>query len=114
MEIESFNKYIDYNNTRIVTKVILESPFSKEIRILLKRGQIMKDHKAPFPIIVHVLKGKIDFGVEGKINLLKKGSIITLEGNITHNLTARKDSIVRLTLSKLDTALRVESVATDS
>ena len=48
------------------------------------------------------------------MNLLKKGSIITLEGNIPHNLTARKDSIVRLTLSKLDTALRVEKVATNS
>ena len=114
MEIESFNESLDYKDTRIVTKVILESSFSKEIRILLKRGQIMKDHKAPFPIIVHVLKGKIDFGVEGKINLLKKGSIITLEGNIPHNLTARKDSIVRLTLSKSDTALRVEKAAANS
>ena len=114
MKVESFNEYLDYNDTKIVTKVILESSFSKEIRILLKRGQIMKEHKAPFPIIVHVLKGKLDFGVEGKMNLLKKGSIITLEGNIPHNLTARKDSIVRLTLSKRDNALRVEKIAKDS
>ena len=114
MEIESFNENTDYNDDRIVTKVILESSFSKEIRILLKSGQIMKEHKAPFPIIVHVLEGEIGFGVNGEVYLLKKGAIITLKGNIPHDLTAREDSIVRLTLSKLDTISRVEKVATNA
>jgi len=110
MKVESYNENIDYNDNRIVTKVILESSFSKEIRILLKSGQIMKEHKAPFPIIVHVLEGEIEFGVQGEITLLNKGAIITLEGNISHDLKAREDSIVRLTLSKLDNASRVEQV----
>ena len=110
MKVESFNENVDYNDDRIVTKIILESSFSKEIRILLKRGQIMKKHKAPFPITVHILEGEIDFGVQGEIILLKKGAIITLEGNIPHDLKAREDSIVRLTLSKLDNASRVEQV----
>lgn len=114
MKTESFNEHVDYNDDRIVTKVILESSFSKEIRILLKSGQIMKEHKAPFPIIVHILEGEIDFGVQGEINLLKKGAIITLEGNIPHDLKAREDSIVRLTLSKLDNAARVEQVIKNS
>jgi len=72
MKIESFNKDIGYNDNRIVTKVILESSFSREIRILLKREQIMKEHKAPFPIIVHVLEGEIEFGVQQDVHLLKK------------------------------------------
>ena len=113
MNIESFNKNLDFDDNRIVTKVLLESSFSKEIRILLKQGQIMKEHKAPFPIIVHVLEGEIDFGVQGEIQLLKKGDIITLAGNIPHDLKALKDSIVRLTLSKLDTFERVEKVVID-
>ena len=114
MEIKSFNKHINYDDNRIVTQVILETSFSKEIRILLKSGQAMKSHKAPFPIIVHILEGKIDFGVEGEIESLKKGDIITLGGNIYHDLIAKEDSIVRLTLSKLDDALRVEKVADKS
>ena len=113
MEIESFNENTDYNDDRIVTKVILESSFSKEIRILLKRGQVMKEHKAPFPIIVHVLEGEIAFGVDGESNLLKKGTIVTLQGNVPHDLTAREDSVIRLTLSKLDNASRVEKVVTN-
>jgi len=111
MKIKSFSENLDYNDNRIVTQVILETSFSKEIRILLKNGQIMNEHKAPLPIIVHVLKGKIDFGVEGEILSLKKGDIITLESNISHDLTAKEDSIIRLTLSKLDDANRVKKAA---
>jgi len=114
MEIVSFNDDLEYNEDRIVTKVILESSFSKEIRILLKQGQTMKEHKAPFPIIIHLLEGEIDFGTPGNLRLLKKGAVITLEGNIPHDLKAREDSVIRLTLSKLDDAERVEKVATDS
>ena len=114
MEIKSFTENLDFNDNRIVTKVVLESSFSKEIRILLKKGQVMKEHKAPFPIIVHVLAGQINFGVEGSIHLLKKEDIITLEGHVPHDLTALEDSIVRLTLSKLDKTERVEKVITES
>ncbi|WP_369412540.1 hypothetical protein [Mesonia aestuariivivens] len=32
----------------------------------------MKEHKAPLPIIVHILEGNIDFGIEGEIKSLKK------------------------------------------
>ena len=114
MEIKSFSDNLDYSDDRIVTQVILETSFSKEIRILLKHGQTMKKHKAPFPIIVHILEGKIDFGVEGEIKLLKKGDAISLDANIDHDLIAKQDSVVRLTLSKLDDALRVEKVADES
>lgn len=114
MNIKSFNEHLDYNDNRIVTKVILETSFSKEIRILLKSGQTMKEHKAPFPIIVHILEGKIDFGVAGELITLKKGDVITLDSNIYHDLTAKKDSIVRLTLSKLDDASRVVKIADKS
>jgi quercetin dioxygenase-like cupin family protein len=114
MKIESFTENLDFNDTKIVTKVLLETSFSKEIRILLKQGQVMKAHKAPFPIIVHVLEGEIAFDVHGDTHALTKGNILTLEGNTPHNLIAKKESIVRLTLSKLDTSERVANVVADS
>lgn len=114
MQIQSFNQNLDFNDARIVTKVVLETSFSKEIRILLKQGQIMKEHKAPFPIIIHVLEGEIDFGADGSTAVLKKGDVVTLAGNVPHDLSAKSDSIVRLTLSKLDNPERVEKVLADS
>lgn len=114
MKIKSFAEDLDFNENKIVTQVIMETSFSKEIRILLKSGQTMKEHKAPFPIIVHVIQGKIDFGVEGETIELKNGDIITLESNIYHDLTAKEDSIVRLSLSKFDDASRVLELANKS
>lgn len=110
MEINSYNSNLEYNDAKVRTELILETAFSKEIRILLKKGQVMREHKAPFPIVVHLLEGSIDFGIEGNSNRLEKGAILTLEGNVPHNLYAHENSIVRLTLSKLDKAERVEEV----
>jgi quercetin dioxygenase-like cupin family protein len=110
MKVESYTKDLVFTGDKVQTKVILESSFTKEIRILLKHGQTMKEHKAPFPIVVHVLDGEIAFGVQGEVHSLQKGAIISLESNVPHDLTAQKDSVVRLTLSKPDTAARVEKV----
>ena len=114
MQKISFTENLDFNDSKIVTKVLMETPFSKEIRILMKNGQLMKEHKAPLPIIVHIVQGEIDFGVEGAHHTLKQGDIITLAANIPHDLLAKSDSIVRLTLSKKDAAERVEKVVADS
>ena len=114
MKIESFNEELNFSDEKIITKVVLESSFSKEIRILLKKGQIMKEHKTPYSIVVHIIDGEIGFGVNGFTKHLKKGDIITLAGNVPHNLDAKSNSIVRLTLSKYDKAERVEEVAKTS
>ena len=114
MEFGSFTEDVNYNDDRIVTKVIMETSFSKEIRILMKKGQIMKEHKAPFPIVVHLLEGRIDFGVQGQLNLLKKGDILTLDSHVTHDLKAIEDSVVRLTLSKSDDISRVHKLADEA
>lgn len=106
MDITSYNSDIVYNDAKVRTQLILETAFSKEIRILLKKGQSMREHKAPFPIVVHLLEGCIDFGIEGIANRLEKGAILTLAANVPHNLDAHEDSIVRLTLSKYDSADR--------
>ena len=110
MQIHSFAKNAEFNPHRIVTQVLLETSFSKEIRILLQKDQVMKEHKAPFPIIVHLLQGEIDFGVEGENHKLTAGDVITLEAHVPHDLTALSNSVVRLTLSKLDKPERVEQV----
>jgi len=113
MEVASFSEALQFGD-KISTKVILESPFSKEIRILLKEGQIMKEHQTKFPIVVQVLEGEIDFGAEGEIHNFKSGGIVALEGNIPHDLTAKKDSVVRLSLSKSDQVKRVENAVKES
>lgn len=111
MKMTSFNNNLTFGDTKPVISLLLETAFSKEIRITMKEGQIMKEHKTPYPIVVHVLMGRIDFGVAGETYSIQAGGILTLDGNVPHDLTALENSIVRLTLSKSDNAERVEKVA---
>lgn len=82
----------------------------KEIRIRLEKDAVMKEHKAPGAIMVQVLRGEIDFSVNGEVIKLNELDMITLEANVPHSLLALKDSIVRLSLSKNDDVSRVFGV----
>lgn len=110
MKIQSFTTDLVFDTERIQTKVILETSFSKEIRIALSKGQLMKEHKAPFPIVIHVLKGSINLGSEGEIQEMNAGDLITLDANVLHDLKAIESAVIRLTLSKLDKVERVLGV----
>lgn len=111
MTTASLQNEIEYQENKPAIRLILETDFTKEIRILFKKNQVMKEHKAPFPIVVHIVKGSIDFGVDGKTLVLKEGDLITLNANVPHDLTAKEKSMVRLTLSKGDKSERVQEAA---
>ena len=100
--MQKFNIYDDikYSEEKIQITPMFESDASKEIRIVFTKDQVMKDHKTNFPITVEIFEGEIDFGVDNQIYNLTKGEIVSLEASIVHNLRAKEDSIVRLTLSK--------------
>lgn len=114
MKTNNILKDLEYNDNKPAISVLLETEGSKEIRILLKEGQTMKEHQTPFPILVEIFEGEIDFGVKGEVHNLVKGDLVALEGAVPHDLLAKKDSIVRLTLNKADKAERVKKVAEKS
>lgn len=110
MKSASLTHSIEYQNDKPPIQALLETAFSKEIRILFKAGQVMKEHSAPGAIVVEIFEGAIDFGVEGIIHHVTKGDLLTLDAKVPHDLKAIEDSIVRLTLSKNDGIKRVFSV----
>jgi quercetin dioxygenase-like cupin family protein len=110
MNIIPFLENVEFNENKPAISVQLETDFSKEIRIAFKQGQLMKDHKAPFTIVVQVITGSINFGVNDEIKRMNDGDLISLAPNVIHNLMAITESVVRLTLSKSDSIKRVEKV----
>ena len=114
MKTASIYQDLEFNENKPAIKAILETDFTKEIRILMRENQEMKEHQTPFPIVVELLEGEIIFGVEGQNYEVKKGDLLTLSGGVPHNLIAKKESVIRLTLSKLDSSKRVEGGAEKS
>ncbi len=92
---------------------LIETDTSKEIRIVMPKDEIMKEHKAPGAIVVQILKGHIWFEVEGERYEFKSGDMLSLDAQVPHSLGGLEDSIIRLTLSKIDSVNRVLKVAQD-
>lgn len=113
MKTSSLLDNLEYNDTKPAVKVLFETKTTKEIRIALKGGQVMKEHKTPYAIVVEMFEGNLDFGVKGEVFNLKRGDILSLDGGVPHDLKAISDCIVRLTLAKEDSVDRVLSVPTD-
>lgn len=105
---------LQYNENKPAVQVLLDTDSSREIRIAMRKGHVMKEHKTPYPIVVEIFEGHITFGVKGESHDLKKGDLVYLQGEVPHDLRAEEDSTVRLTLTKADTAERVKGVADNS
>jgi quercetin dioxygenase-like cupin family protein len=110
MTYASFTSDIVYGDTQPVITPLIANDFTKEIRIVFRSGQSMKAHKTSFPITVMIVAGAIDFGVGEERYRLSAGDVVALEGNVTHDLNALEDSIVRLSLHKSDSVARVNGV----
>ncbi len=111
MKTANLTKEVVFSEKRPAISVLFETETSKEIRILMKKGQQMKEHQTPFPITVELFEGKVNFGVEGETYEVNKGDLLALKGGVAHDLVAVEDSIIRLSLSKLDKVERVENVS---
>jgi quercetin dioxygenase-like cupin family protein len=110
MNTASLVNQLVYKEDKPAVTQLLTTKTTKEIRIVMKQGQTMKEHKAPYPIVIELFEGSIDFGVNGIKQLLKKGDLIDLDENVPHDLTCISDSIIRLSLSILDDVERVNTV----
>jgi len=110
MKFTNILKDITYNEDKVAITVLFETESTKEIRIAFKAGQFMKKHQTSFPITVELVDGVLDFGVNDTVHHLVKGDLVALDGGVPHDLLAKEDCIVRLTLSKQDAVSRVKSV----
>ena len=103
-------------DTRFGEKVqidkMFETPFSKEIRICMAKGNTMKEHTAPGAITILVLEGTVRINSLQESAELKSGDMVYFDAKIPHSLIALDKSVVRLTLSKNDSEQRVFSLAT--
>jgi len=110
MKYTNILKDATYNEEKVAISVLFETETTKEIRILFRKGQVMKKHQTSFPITVTMVEGELDFGVNNEIHTLVQGDIVALGASIPHDLKANTDCIVRLTLSKADSVDRVKKV----
>jgi quercetin dioxygenase-like cupin family protein len=80
-------------------KTLFKKSDFRMVLIMMDQGSILKEHHADGTISVHVLKGAIDFRVQGETRSLQTNSVLTLGASIKHELAAREESAILLTIA---------------
>jgi quercetin dioxygenase-like cupin family protein len=80
-------------------KTLFKKSDFRMVLIMMERGAILKEHHADGTISVQVLRGSIDFRVQGETHSLQGSSVLTLGASIKHEIEARDDSAILLTIA---------------
>jgi quercetin dioxygenase-like cupin family protein len=80
-------------------KTLFKKSDFRMVLIMMERGAILKEHHADGTISVQVLRGSIDFRVQGETHSLRGNSVLTLGASIPHEIEAGEDSAILLTIA---------------
>jgi quercetin dioxygenase-like cupin family protein len=80
-------------------KTLFKKSDFRMVLIVMDKGAILKEHHADGTISVQILKGSIDFRVQGESHSLQANSVLTLGASIKHELEARENSAILLTIA---------------
>jgi quercetin dioxygenase-like cupin family protein len=80
-------------------KTLFKKSDFRMVLIMMDQGSILKEHHADGTISVQVLRGAIDFRVHGETHSLQTNRVLTLGASIKHELEAREESAILLTIA---------------
>jgi quercetin dioxygenase-like cupin family protein len=84
----------------IVSKPLLNLPEGRVVLFAMDAGQQISEHRAPFISIVHVLAGRLRFGVETTEREMGPHDWLVMPANAPHHLLALEPTRFILTLLK--------------
>jgi quercetin dioxygenase-like cupin family protein len=70
------------------TRTLIKTPHFEVIRIVLRAGKVLAEHKAPGEITVQCLEGRMTFTTMGQMKELKAGDLLYLSEEKAHSVEA--------------------------
>ena len=78
--------------TKPQAKKLLDADGGSITLMELAAGQSWHEHHSVHPVVVQVLKGKVDYSAKGQSIILEPGKIIHTTAKLLHSVTALEDS----------------------
>ena len=78
---------------------LLKQPLIRAVLMVMRAGSKIPEHTANGDLTLQVLKGKIRFRVNQKALSLAHGQLLTVGGNLPHDLEADEDAELILTIA---------------
>ena len=90
MKAKSFNTndLIDYQEKSVVSREIIKKGTGTVTIFAFDKGEGLSEHTAPFDAMVQVIDGTAEIVISGNKNVLQKGEMIIMPGNVPHALNA--------------------------
>ena len=76
----------------------LNSPAARVIVLSFAKGHVLKEHSAPFPLLMQALDGELAVTSAGQLIQLTPGGLIQMDARLPHTVEAIEDSRLMLTL----------------
>jgi len=89
---------IDYQENSVVSREIIRKETGTVTIFAFDMGEGLSEHTAPFDAMVQIVDGTAEINISGKKNVVKKGELIIMPGNIPHSLNAVKKFKMILTM----------------
>jgi quercetin dioxygenase-like cupin family protein len=81
------------------SKLLLKADDMRLVLIAMESGAKIKEHHADGTVSIHALEGALRIHVQAQAHDLHAGQILTLAPGIRHDVEAREDSALLLTIS---------------
>ena len=90
LKAKSFNTndLIDYQLNSVVSREIIKKETGTVTIFAFDKGEGLSEHTAPFDAMVQVIDGTAEIVISGNKNVVKKGEMIIMPGNVPHALNA--------------------------
>lgn len=84
--------------TTAKTSTLLKTDKIEIIRLVMVKGKVLAEHKAPGEITVHCLEGRIAFTAIGRTRELTAGELVFLHAGEPHTVQCLEDASFLLTI----------------
>jgi quercetin dioxygenase-like cupin family protein len=108
MKTASIYQTLEYQDTKPVVIELFETGFTKEMRIAMKKGQTMQEFRLPYPFVIEIVDGALDFMINGDVIELRKGALLSLDEDISYDFIAIAHSIIRLSIYKVQNSNKIK------
>ena len=82
------NSLIDYQDNSVVSREIIKKETGTVTIFAFDKGEGLSEHTAPFDAMVQVIDGIAEIVISGNKNIVQKGEMIIMPGNVPHALNA--------------------------
>lgn len=97
---QNIDELIEYRPDSVISRIIVKSPSCNITLFSFDKGQLLTEHKTPYQALVQVLEGECNFILNGESHKLTAGSLLLMEQDAPHSLTATEKFKMMLTMIK--------------